>query len=79
MDLFGCNQCKPCPQAISFFESLCPAPFPPVSPLFSMKSETLLVAQTVKHLPTIWETQVQTLGQEDLLEMEMVADSSILA
>ena len=44
-----------------------------------MKSETLLVAQTVKHLPTIWETQVQTLGQEDLLEMEMVADSSILA
>ena len=44
LDLFGCNQCKPCPQAISFFESLCPAPFPPVSPLFSMKSETLLVA-----------------------------------
>ena len=33
----------------------------------------------VKHLPTIWETQVQTLGWEDLLEMEMVTHSSILA
>ena len=25
------------------------------------------MAQTVKHLPTVWETQVQFLGQEDLL------------
>ena len=33
----------------------------------------------VKHLPTMWETQVQTLGREDLLEKEMVIHSSILA
>ena len=30
-----------------------------------------LVAQTVKHLPTMQETWVQSLGQEDLLEKEM--------
>ena len=40
---------------------------------------TSLVAQTVKHLPTMWETQVQSLGQEDLLEKEMATHSSILA
>ena len=33
----------------------------------------------VKHLPTVWETQVQSLGQEDLLEKEMATHSSILA
>ena len=38
-----------------------------------------LVAQTVKHLPTMRETQVQSLGQEDLLEKEMATHSSILA
>ena len=27
-----------------------------------------LVAQTVKNLPAMWETRVQTLGQEDPLE-----------
>ena len=32
---------------------------------------TSLVAQMVKHLPTMWETQVRPLGQEDLLEKEM--------
>ena len=37
------------------------------------------MAQTVKRLPTMRETQVQSLGQEDLLEKEMVAHSSILA
>ena len=30
-----------------------------------------LVAQMVKHLPTMQETQVQSLGQEDPLEKEM--------
>ena len=40
---------------------------------------TSLVAQTVKHLPTMWETRVQSLGQEDLLEKEMATHSSILA
>ena len=37
------------------------------------------MAQTVKRLPTIWETQVQSLGWEDLLEKEMTTHSSILA
>ena len=38
-----------------------------------------MVAQTVKHLPTMWETRVQSLGQKDLLEKEMATHSSILA
>ena len=33
----------------------------------------------VKRLPTMWETQVQSLGREDLLETEMATHSSILA
>ena len=33
----------------------------------------------VKRLPTMWETQVQSLGREDLLEKEMATHSSILA
>ena len=33
----------------------------------------------VKYLPTMWETQVQSLGREDLLEKEMATHSSILA
>ena len=37
------------------------------------------MAQTVKHLPTMWETWVQSLGLEDLLEKEMATHSSILA
>ena len=40
---------------------------------------TSLVAQTVKHLPTMRETQAPSLGQEDLLEKEMATHSSILA
>ena len=38
-----------------------------------------LVAQTVKHLPAMWETQVQSLGQEDPMEKEMATHSSTLA
>ena len=38
-----------------------------------------LVAQTVKNLPTVWETWVQTLGQEDPLEKGTATHSSILA
>ena len=33
----------------------------------------------VEHLPTMRETWVQSLGQEDLLEKEMATHSSILA
>ena len=38
-----------------------------------------MVAQTVKRLPTMRETWVQSLGREDLLEKEMASHSSILA
>ena len=38
-----------------------------------------LVAQMVKHLPTMQETQVQSLGREDPLEKEMAPHSRILA
>ena len=38
-----------------------------------------LVAQMVKHLPTMRETRVRSLGQEDPLEKEMASHSSILA
>ena len=37
------------------------------------------MAQMVKRPPTVWETQVQSLGQEDLLEKGMTTHSSILA
>ena len=32
----------------------------------------------VKHLPIMWETQVQSLGQEDPLEKDMATHSSTL-
>ena len=38
-----------------------------------------LVAKTVKHLPAMWETWVQSLGREDPLEKEMATHSSTLA
>ena len=37
---------------------------------------TSLVAQMIKHLPTVWETWVRSLGQEDPLEKEMATHSS---
>ena len=47
--------------------------------LFVLFLGTSLVAQTVKHLPTMQETWVQPLGQEDPLEKEMATHSSTLA
>ena len=38
-----------------------------------------LVAQMVKRLPAVWETQVRSLGWADPLETEMATHSSILA
>ena len=38
-----------------------------------------MVAWTVKSLPTMRETRVQSLGWEDPLEKEMAAHSSIVA
>ena len=37
------------------------------------------MAQTVKNLPTMWETQVLSLGWEDPLEKGMATYSSVLA
>ena len=36
------------------------------------------MAQTVKNLPAMWKTWVQSLGQEDPLEKEVAIHSSIL-
>ena len=38
-----------------------------------------MVAQPVNKLPEMWETRVQSVGQEDPLEKEMATHSSILA
>ena len=38
-----------------------------------------MAVQMVKNLPAMWETQVQSLGQEDPLEKGMATHSSILA
>ena len=40
---------------------------------------TSLAVQMVKNLPAMWETQVQSLGQEDPLEKGMATHSSVLA
>ena len=37
------------------------------------------MAQVVKSLLAVWETQVRPLGQEDLLEKGVATDSSFLA
>ena len=38
-----------------------------------------LVVQSVRNLPQVQETKVQSMGQEDPLEKEMATHSSILA
>ena len=45
----------------------------------NLRYMTSLVAQMVKHLPTMQETRVCSLSQEDPLEKEMATDSSTLA
>ena len=56
-------------------------PTPVSSPLWSILgvSRSSQVAQTVKNLPTVWESQVQSPGQEDPLEKGMANHFSILA
>ena len=44
-----------------------------------IQSSFSLIAQSVKNLPPVQETQVQFLGWEDPLEKEMATHSSILA
>jgi len=45
----------------------------------STSSRAFLLAQTLKNLPAMWETQVRSLGGEDPLEKEMATHCSILA
>ena len=47
--------------------------------IFKGQLSTSLVAQTVKHLSTMRETRVQSLGWEDPLEKEMAIHSSTIA
>ena len=47
--------------------------------IYIVYMRTSLVAQTVKRLPTMRETQVQSLGWEDLLGKEMATHSTLLA
>ena len=47
--------------------------------VLSFLDETSLVAKMIRHLPTMRETLVRSLGWEDPLEKEMATDSSTLA
>ena len=53
--------------------------YPSLSSLISFAVVASLVAQTVKHLPVMWETQVRSLSWEDPLKKEMATHSSTLA
>ena len=44
----------------------------------SIHNKASLVAQMVKNLPALWETQVQSLGREDPLEEGMATHSNVL-
>ena len=59
--------------------SLLQGTFPVQGLNLGLIERTSLVAQMVKRLPTMRETQVQSLGQEDPLEKEMATHSSTLA
>ena len=52
-------------------------PHPPLR--YQKFLEDSLVAETVKSLPSMQETRIQSLGQEDPLEKEMATHSSIPA
>ena len=47
--------------------------------IIQMFKNTFLVTQMVKYLPAMQETQVHSLGWEDLLEKEMATHSNMLA
>ena len=47
--------------------------------MFGIHLSSALVAQTLKNLPAMQETQVQSQAREDALEKEMATRSSILA
>ena len=47
--------------------------------LIDIQNKTSQVAQMVKNLCTMWETQVRSLGEEDPLEKEIATHCSVLA
>ena len=47
--------------------------------IYLLISETSLVAQMVKRLSIMWETQIRSLGWEDPLEKEMAIHSRTIA
>ena len=47
-------------------------------PIYIIYICTSLMAQMVKNLLAMWETQLQSLGREDPLKMEMATHSNIL-
>ena len=51
----------------------------PIRSAFPGANLTSLVAQMLKNVPAMQETQVRSLGQEDPLEKETATHSSILA
>ena len=53
--------------------------YKPSFKLYVLSWQASLVAQTVKRLPTMWETQVRSLGWEDPLEKKMAPHTSTLA
>ena len=61
------------------FLSCTPPHAGPIPGVFWPPLDSSLVAQAVKRLPTMQQTQVQSLGQEGLLEKEMATHSSTLA
>ena len=63
---------------IKFEVYICFVIYFPVSPMFLL-TLIYVVAQVVKNLPEIQETQFQSLGLEDPLEMGMATPCSILA
>ena len=58
---------------------VCPARPTPLLSFLRVDLPSAAVTQTVKNPPAMWETWVQSLGQEDPLEKGMATHSSILA
>ena len=66
-------------RALSRFEGMRVRPNVLVFVGIIIENRVSLMAEVVKNLPTIQETQVRSLGQEDPLEKGMATHSSILA
>ena len=80
------SQCAPPPPSPAAPTSLLSTPASPLLPCrqiyqdhVSRSRQSLLVAQMVKNLPAMKGTRVQSLGQEEPLEMRIATHSSILA